>query len=723
MSEIINFTRLTTSDKLEDRFLTCQVYQPIDPEQAESGMIFSQIEIMNPWFPTSQVGQTVINTLIREYYRGSDTSELVNFENAIKKVNEALAQIAQNGETDWIGKLSGVLVLYNKNEIHFAQTGNSQAYLYRGSKINHITEGLDLEEAPHPLKTFTNITSGSLEVGDKIAIANSTFFDIIKPLELRRIITAFNPTLTAIETAKILKMNAARQGNGIFIELTTKEELANIPPDQKIEAIYLDQSGGNFDLKLKSYYLNTLKPTLTKAAIAFSSFFHSSGKKLAPHLKRGWEATRSSSKSVFGKIKKPKPDVDLGPQETPAEVEIEESENTLLAEAPAKLEPRNFFLKLKNRLRRILIHFGFYSPKKSRMILPILIAVFLVLGLILGSSFYLRSRGNADRINQDKANQVTSLENDAVNATTKGDETKALSDYKQIISIASDLKGTKYESNISAAAERAAQKIKELVKLTPLSAQTTIDLDPQVIALTNIGNFVATVLGTGEIREAKTPATTFSTLSKVALPSGKIVSATYLKDTDTLAFMFDNKTLSTYNVSEEKWQNEKLKTNYAGKLSGFSSNIYILDPADNQIWKSASESGSYNSQTGFIKDTTVSIADAVAVAIDGNVFTLSKSGEIIKFSRGEKAANFAIALPSGEKINSWSGLFTTENTSNLFASAVENGTARIVQLNKSGTFISQYQLEGITNPETLIVDSESKTIFAQSANKVLLYKF
>lgn len=723
MSEIINFTRLTTSDKLEDRFLTCQVYQPIDPEQAESGMIFSQIEIMNPWFPTSQVGQTVINTLIREYYRGSDTSELINFENAIKKVNEALAQIAQNGETDWIGKLSGVLVLYNKNEIHFAQTGASQAYLYRGSKINHITEGLDLEEAPHPLKTFTNITSGSLEVGDKIAIANSTFFDIIKPLELRRIITAFNPTLTAIETAKILKMNAARQGNAVFLELTTKEELANIPPDQKIEAIYLDQSGGNFDLRLKSFYLNSVRPTLAKTTAALSLFFHTSGKKLAPHLKRGWKATQSGSRLVFNKIKKSRSDTNPVVREKSEEFKPSEPESVLSDNTAHKLEPRRFLLKIKNRLRRILIHFGFYSPRKSRMILPILIAVFLVLGLILGSSFYLRSRNNTDRQNQDKANQVTSLENDAAIATTRGDQTKALSDYKQIISISSDLKGTKYESNIAPASSRAAQKIKELVKLTSLNAQTTVDLDPQVISLINVNGSIATVLGTGEIRETQSPAITFGTLAKTSLPSGKIVSATYLKDINTLAFMFDNKTLSTFNLTDKKWQNEKLKTNYAGKLSSFSDNIYILDPADSQIWKVTTESGSYNSQTGFIKDTTVNIADSVALAIDGNIYTLSKSGEIIKLSRGAKSANFAIELPAGEKINTWSGLFTTENTSNLFAVALENGIARVVQLNKSGTFVSQYQLEGVTNPDILLVDPEKQTIFAQLANKVLLYKF
>lgn len=87
MSLIINHTRLTTSDRLSDRFLTCQVYQPYDDKNRDKGIIYSQVEILNPWFSASQIGQLIINTLIREYYKANDTSDLNNFETAIKKVN------------------------------------------------------------------------------------------------------------------------------------------------------------------------------------------------------------------------------------------------------------------------------------------------------------------------------------------------------------------------------------------------------------------------------------------------------------------------------------------------------------------------------------------------------------------------------------------------------------------------------------------------------------
>lgn len=728
MSEIINYTRLTTSDKLEDRFLTCQVYRPVDPEQAESGMVFSQIEIMNPWFPTSQIGQTIINTLIREYYRGSNTSELVNFENAIKKVNEALAQIAQNGETDWIGKLSGVLVLYNKNEIHFAQTGNSQAYLYRGTKINHITEGLDPDEAPHPLKTFTNITSGTLERDDKIAIANSAFFDLIRPLELRRIVTSFNPTLTAVECAKILKMNGSRQGNAIFLELTTKEELANVPPDQKVEAIYLDQSSANVGLQLKSFYSSSVRPVITKILQSTSSLSKSAAKKAGPKLKQGWNVIQKGTRATVAKVAKKQDSekiVDSGSQANfKAEIESEEKSGEYVDTEPRKrIEPRHLYLKFKNKLRRLLIGLGFYSRKKSRMILPILIAVVFVFAIILGFSFHLRSKNSVDKNNQEKAAQITTLGNNAIIFETKKDQAQALSDYKQIIALANELKGTKYESQVASQLQNAKNKVKEITKLNPLAIQKTINLDPDVITITPVGDSLITVLKTGEIRILKPGSNSFDSLAKVSLSSDQITSSTYLSSTNTLVFVFSNKTLATFDINSKSWKVQPVKISYAGKISNFGDSIYILDPPDNQIWKLVSDSGKYSAQTPYLKDNFANISDAIDFAIDGNIYTLSNSGTITRFSKGAKNSDFAISLPAGEKINGWDKLSTGENTSSIFAITNESGIPRMVQISKDGNFISQYELEGLNTSVEIAINPEKQTIYVSSGSQLHLYSF
>ncbi|HLB32456.1 MAG TPA: hypothetical protein VJL27_02785, partial [Patescibacteria group bacterium] len=244
MTPVIQYTRLTHADKLPDRFITSQVYRPADPESQREGVIFSQIEILNPWLPATQIGQTIINTAIREYYRAGDTSELNNFEIALKKVNETLAQITQSGETEWIGRLNGVLILINNQEIHISQTGQTQAYLFRSTKVNHITEGMATSNEPHPLKTFSNIMSGSLEEYDKIIIANPIVYETVPLEQIKEIVTASAPALAAEELAKILRRERKAAGEALILELTTKEDVASMPPEYKIDTVYIDRKTG-----------------------------------------------------------------------------------------------------------------------------------------------------------------------------------------------------------------------------------------------------------------------------------------------------------------------------------------------------------------------------------------------------------------------------------------------------------------------------------------------
>lgn len=407
MSEIINYTRLTTSDKIADRFLTCQVYIPTDKDQAELGEIFSHVEIKSPWFGSTQVGQTIINTLIREYYRGHDSSELNNFEEAVKKVNESLAKSAQNGETEWIGKLSSVLILINNSEVHFAQTGKSHAYLYRGGRVNHITEGLEQEDAPHPLKTFSNLTSGSLQEGDKIVIANESFFEILNPNELKMIVSALPPTQAAIECAKIIQMQGVSDANATFIELTTKEKLANLSPDQKLEAVYLDHQVMGISTLSKNALFNVgalIKTGFSKMIAAITGI-------ISPIAKKGISKTQEKSKVAIEKTKQI------------TQERIEEID-TKLTEASVNKGEKGFFLKIfgvvtklflkiKNKMRRNLIHTGIYSQKKSRMYLIFLLPVIIILIVAVSYGLYEKKNNKSAKELENNHNQIISLEGEA----------------------------------------------------------------------------------------------------------------------------------------------------------------------------------------------------------------------------------------------------------------------------------------------------------------------
>jgi len=716
MSETINFTRLTTSDKLPDRFLTCQFYQPVDPEQIDSGVIFSQIEILTPWFPSSQIGQTVINTLIREYYRGTDTSDLVNFESAIKGVNRALSQFAQNGETDWIGKLSGVLILINKKEIHIAQTGHSHAYLYRSTKINHITEGLDIDDEPHPLKTFTNLTSGSLQLGDKIVIANSAFFENIAPSELKLLVNNYRPTLAAIECARILKSHGNRVANAIFLESTTKEELANIPPEQKIESVYLDQSGVNFSLVTKNFFKNSFAPALSALGRGIISGARATGGFIAPKVKKGWERTRRGPAKSFETA-----------QNVVKEVRKQEerANYTYSPEAEGETEkiiPKKSFLRTKNKLRRILITFGLYSRDKSKMILGIFIVVVLILAGALTYSF-IKNRGHtsAKELEQKYA-QLTSLDGEASIAASKRDDSTALQKYKEIYAIALELQGTQYADKIKSFLEKASTKITEITKLKSTSPLKTMNLGTTPLKIGADSKRIIEVLANGEIKEKKATDADFVTMLNTTLPSNKIVSLTQLEEADIFALVFDNKTLSILDPIKKTVTTQEVKLKNSGQIKSFGENIYLLDTTNNQIWKIAAENSKYNSVSAYLKDQSIKITDAVDLAIDGSVYTLNSTGQILEFSRGTKINEFRVSLPGSEILSSYKNIFTSENSTSIFIVAQDGNRTRVIEVKKNGNFLAQYYLEGADGFQDIIINSYLREVYVLKDNKILEYR-
>jgi len=735
MSEIVNFTRLTTSDKLQDRFLTCQVYQPADPEQRQSGLIFSQIEILNPWFPNAQIGQTIINTVIREYYRGTDTSELNNFEATIKKVNEALAQIAQNGETDWIGKLSGIIALVNGKEIHIAQTGRSEAYLYRGGKVNHITEGLGSEEAKHPLKTFSNLTSGTMQKDDRIIIANGDFFKSVAPNELKIIITSFPPTVAAIESAKILKSHNKREGNAVFLELTTKADLANLPPEQKVETVYIDRSTFNPILLSRYLWRSTIAPAGSAIKHGVSSVFHYGRKKLGPSVKGTLTAVKKGSKAAleksthFGKKNGDTPVKILEEKDLPPAPAtqgalrtgppIESAKNEAGARAP---KVKKTFLKVKNKIRRVLIQLGFYTRKKSKMVLIIFAAVILILGLALTISFLKGSQKKRDQSAKDALNKIVSLEAEAALASSNNSASEALQKYKEIISLADGISQSKYASEAKDKADKAKTKIQEITHLIIAKPQNSIEVGDSVASLEFCQDALWATLENGAVKERQTNLPGFVDFANLKFPS-KVVASSCISETGSLAYVSENKALSTIALNKKELQTETVKLNSGGVIKGFVGNIYQLDQASNQVWKIALREGHYTADSAFIQQANTSLADAVDLAVDGSVYVLAKNGSISRFSRGELINNFEIALPGAEKVDSWAKIFTDENSDNLFAVIGDTGQVRVVEASKNGAFVGQYLLDGVSSLQEITANLATREFYVLQDKNVLTYKF
>jgi len=692
MEVIINYTRLTTSDRLADRFLTCQVYSPQDEKTREKGTVFSQVEILNPWFSTSQVGQSIINTLIRDYYKTDDSSDLNNFETAIKGVNESLAQVAQAGETDWIGKLSSVLALVNNGEAHFAQTGQSQAYLYRGDNINHITEGLENEASPHPLKTFTNLTSGTLQEGDRIIVANPSFFEVINPGELKVIMIQNHPAQAALEVAKIFKGRGIKHANAIFMEITTKNALANIAPDQKIDTVYVNEQLSSLSVNLKNIYRNIFLPI----SVSFKSFlvksYSTSKNKLRSKTKAKPELTQAVQTAK----------TTSAPHKTPIQNIPKTRSSGMIGKT---LDPLRFYIiKLKNKLNRFLIKIGFGKPHRWRIYLIALAGVIIILAIVIALSLISKNNRTRNKELQDKLNQITSLEGEVSAQAVTRSSAEILPFYKQIVALSSELRGTKYSEQANQSYERAYAKILEITGAVEIELTDVKTLPFEIMQLAYSENGVY-LISRDKILYNLESDKAIDLKDKI---EGEISQINAVEN--NIALSTNDNTLYIYYPETDEVKKQQVKLNYSGKLGSYFDNLYVLDPLSNQIWKIINDGG-YGQNTAYIVDDSISLADTVGLAIDGSVYVVSKSCNISRISRGEVVSDFLVTSTADENLESCQNIFTSEAANSMFVIGKSQDGTRIVELRKNGTFVGQFIPKNTTCDNMCFIDPTKRILY------------
>jgi len=138
------------------------------------------------------------------------------------------------------------------------------------------------------------------------------------------------------------------------------------------------------------------------------------------------------------------------------------------------------------------------------------------------------------------------------------------------------------------------------------------------------------------------------------------------------------------------------------------SNVYFLNPSENQILKSVPVGDEYSMAKYWVTTENPPLADAVAMAIDGNIYVLKADGTALKFEKGARVSDFRLKdldLPLADP----RAIFTTVDSEHLYI--LDAGNQRVVVTNKNGFYESQYVYEGLANPTDLFVDEAKEAIY------------
>ena len=179
-------------------------------------------------------------------------------------------------------------------------------------------------------------------------------------------------------------------------------------------------------------------------------------------------------------------------------------------------------------------------------------------------------------------------------------------------------------------------------------------------------------------------------------------------------FVFDRD--SIYEISKEGKEIVEEGFGNDDLISSFAGNIYVLSKSDSQIYRIAGSQDGFSDKSEWLSEgAEPDFSDAVSWSIDGNIWVLASSGEVLRFSLGNEI-NF-VTEGVFPPIDSGLSIFTDEDSEHLYILEPENG--RTVVLDKEGKYVAQYISDSLVEGKSMVVSEGEKKAIILTGEKLL----
>lgn len=143
----------------------------------------------------------------------------------------------------------------------------------------------------------------------------------------------------------------------------------------------------------------------------------------------------------------------------------------------------------------------------------------------------------------------------------------------------------------------------------------------------------------------------------------------------------------------------------------FAGSLYLL--TKETIWQYSAAEIEFSAKRNWLASQKAAFSKAVSMAIDGSIWVLSGE-EILKFTRGRQEPFGVAGLD--KPFSQPKAIFTNSDQERLYV--LDNGNSRVVVLDKSGEYYSQYLWQGIREATGLIASEKEGKIFIFNQNEI-----
>jgi hypothetical protein len=721
----LKVVKLKTTQKLADRNFVTEIYLPKTNTEKKLGTMLFLIEILSPWFPAANAGKLIFEEATKKYYdlEAEYENNQIRLEETLKTVNRKLAEVANKGEVEWLGNLNAVCAIIFQNNLLISQTGNADAFLFRNKNFSHITEGLKKEETPHPLKTFTNLTSGELNPSDKILITSQEIFSDLPFQEVRNIITEEKLIPAVNKIKKILNKKRNTKINFILSEIIPSEKEL----DPEVQEIILDEKKDNWltkTAKLVQPVMDVPKDTLTEKELVQQiekkkketfarKFFIGIGKiairigqRISGNFKKKTRREIVKEKLTQGKI-----DTSLYGEKMVAEKKISFFGSSL-----------NLFKKIIGGFGRLFI--SIFKPEKRRFSYFLGIIILAIL-LILGISALRKSQSlkEAEANARNLLTQAQEKERQGDEQLSLNQEKKAKDFYLESINLANqasqhpkvDEEAQKFIAGVQKKIDQIDNivRIENPVKIVDFGSQNNLASD-KFCLIEKI--FYTINPSSGQLAKFETNITNLGTAGVIKNPLFSICASnnlfTYTKANHLFRYTLEGNPTMLATGTDETW----IKANRGNEFAG---NLYLLDSTGGQIWKFRPEGDNFSQPIEYLNSLQIDIKGAKSFTIDGYIYVITKTNKVIKMLSGVFQEDFKVQDIPTPQNTIQDGVDIYTNTELNFIYILDKGNYRVIEIDKEALYTNQYVFpKNFNDLKQVFVSQKNKKMYIMNGSAV-----
>lgn len=599
-----------------------------------------------------KLAQLAASALKRTYESSPLPKSQDTFERALAAINNALSRLASNGKVTWYGKLNITVASLVKNELSFSATGNGTVHLLRDGNLTLISEGL-AESVSRPLKIFSNFSSGRILAHDRVLLG----------------------------TSQLLNYMSAERLKEFLAEDTVAEAC------QEIIAILSD-------IKTVGFSAFIFGPDTTEKSEAVPAFSWS------PTARDAGKNKNLQTKNLVPKI--------LG----------------WLWVALAALG-RGIFWVVRFVLKFI---YGFFRRRPKKYLFWTIGIILLILAVNIANALWQKNHTRQEERESSTVSELETKLDEAEAAIIYNDEGKIIAILPETERLLQSLSGKLDAGKQSALSERIATlraKVGKELKLENVTALTQFPTIPTDLYRSPNG-FLALNRDSHTLSFYDFRAGTSSRI----LQNQNLGAINLATTSDKLGYLFWDKNGKVFRLSLpdedlqpledlaenglNTLQNSQIKNLMILDSAGETSRLYLLDAAQNQIWRARVTSSKVESKEQWLKTATDDFGQAKHAAIDGNIYVLYPD-RADKYFNGQKQ-NFALSsvyppLKNAVKI------FTGPALQNLYI--LDSEKNRVLVFTKQGALKHQIVSEKFRDLADLFVDEPGKIIYLLSGSELL----